>query len=70
MSNGIFYYEEAKKRFGETQTAVLRTYQCNGGQMDQLCEISAEHDFSKGPYQDTVGFSVGSNQAIFSQDEV
>lgn len=70
MLNGILYYNHAKKVFGETQTAVLRTYQSNGGQTDQLCEVSADHDFSKGPYQDTVGFVVGSNQTIFPVSEV
>jgi hypothetical protein len=36
--------------------------------VDEIVEISAEHDFTKGPYQDTVGFAVGSNQTIFPQE--
>jgi hypothetical protein len=51
--------------FTKTQTALLRTYHTGGFTEDQLVEISADHDFEKGPYQDTVGFAVGSNQTIF-----
>jgi len=60
------YYENAKSRFAHTKTAMLVTYDSFTGwpRDERECEISSEHDFSKGPYQDTVGFAVGSNQDI------
>lgn len=70
MQSTPLYYNHAKKIFGETQTAILRTYSDNSGKYDdQPVEISAEHEFSQGPYQDTVGFAVGSNQTIISLHE-
>ena len=45
-------------------TAILRTYQSETTFTEELVEISDDHIFAYGPYQDTVPFSVGSNQEI------
>lgn len=58
------YYEKAKETYGRTQTALLVTFKDDGQQEVAPCEISADHDFQGGPYQDTVCFAVGSNQTI------
>lgn len=44
--------------------AILRTWHREGESTDQLVEIDDDHDWAGGPYQDTVHFSVGSNQEI------
>lgn len=50
--------------------AILRTYTSENSYYDVLREIGDHHDFSKGPYEDTVGFAVGSNQAILPVDRL
>jgi len=44
--------------------AILRTYNKETLVSDKIVDISDDHDFSNGPYVDTVPFSVGSNQTI------
>jgi hypothetical protein len=44
--------------------AILVTYDGQSIESRQLVEISDNHDWSGGPYQDTVPFSVGSNQQL------
>lgn len=48
--------------------AILRTYNKEAIDHDKLVDIDDAHDFAQGPYQDTVGFSVGSNQSILPWD--
>jgi len=49
--------------------AILRAYNMKtGGFEDKIVEISDNHDFSEGPYVDTVPFVVGSNQTIIPLD--
>lgn len=55
--------------------AILRTYHSETSFTHKLVEIDENHDFANGPYQDTVPFSVGSNQSIlpiesFSEKEL
>jgi hypothetical protein len=49
--------------------AILRTYHNELSFTDDVVEIDDNHDFSNGPYQDTVPFAVGSNQTILELDE-
>jgi hypothetical protein len=45
--------------------AILRTYDHrDASYTDRVVEIDDNHDFSNGPYQDSVPFAVGSNQTI------
>jgi hypothetical protein len=44
--------------------AILRTYHNEHSATDRVVEIDDNHEFYNGPYQDTVPFAVGSNQAI------
>ncbi len=44
--------------------AILRTYHNEHSATDRVVEIDDDHDFSNGPYQDSVPFAVGSNQTI------
>lgn len=68
--NGLpLYHADATKRFRRVHTARLRTHHAEGAHTDQLVSISADHDYSKGPHQDTVGFAVGSNQEILPTSE-
>jgi hypothetical protein len=58
--------EVKNKTPGAVKKAVLRTYLNNSGDfVDRIVEVSEDHDFSKGPYQDTVPFCVGSNQYLY-----
>jgi len=50
--------------------AILRTFHSELRFIDVLCEIADDHDWAQGPYQDTVPFSVGSNQTLFPVDRV
>jgi hypothetical protein len=45
-------------------TAILRTYISENVFTEEMVEINDDHIFAYGPYQDTVPFSVGSNQSI------
>ena len=49
--------------------AILRTYKNEQDFTEKLVEVSDEHEFSDGPYEDTVPFAVGSNQTIIPLDE-
>jgi hypothetical protein len=49
--------------------AFLISYQRDTISNIQLVEISDDHDWSAGPYVDTVPFSVGSNQTIVSYED-
>jgi hypothetical protein len=49
--------------------ATLRTYHNEHYATDRAVEIDDNHDFSNGPYQDSVPFAVGSNQAILPLEE-
>jgi hypothetical protein len=44
--------------------AILRTYHSEQKYTDQLVKIDDNHDWARGPYQDTAPFTVGSNQTI------
>jgi hypothetical protein len=44
--------------------AILRTYLNETIISEELVEVDDDHIFAYGPYQSTVPFSVGSNQAI------
>lgn len=44
--------------------ALLRTWMREEIQQDDVVEIDPSHDFLGSPYEDTVPFSVGSNQEI------
>lgn len=44
--------------------AILVTYHKENVVARMLVVVMADHDFTKGPYQDTVPFAVGSNQMI------
>ena len=49
--------------------AILRTWNlATATFFDKMVDISENHDFSKGPYQDTIPFSVASNQEIIPID--
>lgn len=48
--------------------AILVTYNKDVSCETAEVEIDVKHDFSKGPYQDTVPFSVGSNQNVIPID--
>lgn len=64
QNSPILYWGDAIKRFPVVQVASLVTYNGEDFPAYRLVAISAEHDFPNGPYQDTVGFAVGSNQTI------
>jgi hypothetical protein len=49
--------------------AILRTYDRDASFLDRVVEIDDDHDFSGGPYQDTVPFAVGSNQTILDLED-
>jgi hypothetical protein len=55
--------------YHKVMEAILRAYNMKtGGFEDKIVEISDNHDFSEGPYVDTVPFVVGSNQTIIPLD--
>jgi len=45
-------------------TAILRTYISESVFTEEMVQVDDDHIFAYGPYQDTVPFSVGSNQSI------
>jgi hypothetical protein len=51
--------------------ALLITYNITTGDLDEsrLVDIDDDHNFANGPYQDSVPFSVGSNQTIVEIEE-
>ena len=53
----------------EKPRARLITYQGETIVQSNIVEILPGHDFSAGPYQDTIPFSVGSNQTIQPVEE-
>jgi hypothetical protein len=50
-------------------TAILRTYLNETTVIEEQVEIDDNHIFAYGPYQDTVPFSVGSNQQILPLED-
>lgn len=48
--------------------AILRTHFSETKLVDKIVDIDDKHNFVGGPYQDTVPFSVGSNQEIIPLD--
>lgn len=50
-------------------TAILRTYLNERVICEEKVEIDDDHIFAYGPYQDTVPFSIGSNQSILPYDD-
>ena len=50
--------------------AILRTYDFRDASFtDRVVEIDDNHNFSNGPYQDSVPFAVGSNQTILEIED-
>jgi hypothetical protein len=49
-------------------TAILRTYLNEKVICEEKVEIDDDHIFAYGPYQETVPFSVWSNQDIIPED--
>lgn len=44
--------------------AILRSYESETKFSEDWCLVADDHSFANGPYQDTVPFAVGSNQAV------
>jgi hypothetical protein len=49
-------------------TAILRTYISESVFTEEMVQVDDNHIFAYGSYQDTVPFSVGSNQDIIPED--
>lgn len=65
--NAPYFLKEARRRYGAKgiQIAIWRRHNIRTGErFDMRVAISAEHDWSKGPYGNTVPFAVGSNEEI------
>lgn len=50
--------------------AILITYEKEAVAGLRLVIIADDHDWSKGPYADTVGFSLGSNQSLIPLEQL
>jgi len=49
--------------------AILRTYLSETSFEEKIVDIDDDHIFAYGPYQDTVPFTVGSNQSILPYED-